>query len=121
MSVFIIAELGINHNGDLAIAKQLIDLAVSAGCDAVKFQKRTVEKVYTKEFLDSPRESPWGHTQRDQKEGLEFDGFEYIIINKYCEEIGIKCFASTWDVESQLSLKRLDLKYVQIFHHYQNF
>jgi N-acetylneuraminate synthase len=67
--IFIIAEIGINHNGDIDIAKQLIDAAVDAGFDAVKFQKRTIDKVYTKEFLDSPRDSPWGSTQRDQKEG----------------------------------------------------
>ena len=70
--VFITAEIGINHNGDLDIAKKLIDIAVSAGCDAVKFQKRNVEKIYSKKMLDSSRESPWGTTQRDQKLGLEF-------------------------------------------------
>ena len=68
--VFITAEIGINHNGSIVLAKKLIDVAVSAGCDAVKFQKRTVNKVYSKELLDSPRESPWGTTQRKQKEGL---------------------------------------------------
>ena len=71
MRVFFIAEIGINHNGSLDICKQLIDVAASAGADAVKFQKRTLELVYTQELLDSPRESPWGTTQRDQKEGLE--------------------------------------------------
>ncbi|MCX5712626.1 MAG: N-acetylneuraminate synthase family protein, partial [Candidatus Omnitrophica bacterium] len=71
MAIFMIAEIGINHNGSIEIAKQLIDAAVSAGCDAVKFQKRTVEKVYSKEELDRPRESPWGKTNRDQKMGLE--------------------------------------------------
>ena len=70
MSIFLIAEIGINHNGDLNIAKKLINSAVDAGFDAVKFQKRNVEKVYSKEFLDSPRETPWGTTQRDQKLGL---------------------------------------------------
>ena len=69
---FIVAEIGINHNGDIKIAKKLVDIAVDAGCDAVKFQKRTVEKVYSKKLLDSPRESPWGTTQREQKLGLEF-------------------------------------------------
>ena len=69
--VFIVAEIGINHNGDLKIAKKLIDMAVNAGCDAVKFQKRTVEKVYSKETLDTPRESPWGTTTREQKLGLD--------------------------------------------------
>ena len=72
MSIFIIAEIGINHNGDIKICKQLIDLAVSAGCDAVKFQKRDIETVYSKEMLESFRESPWGNTQKEQKQGLEF-------------------------------------------------
>ena len=69
---FIIAEIGINHNGSLDVAKKLIDVAVDAGCDAVKFQKRTIEKVYSKKVLDSLRDSPWGKTTRDQKVGLEF-------------------------------------------------
>ena len=73
MSVFIVGEIGINHNGDLNLAKRLIDGAVKAGCDAVKFQKRTIDAVYTKEFLDSSRVSPWGTTQREQKEGLDLD------------------------------------------------
>ena len=82
---FIVAEIGINHNGSLDIAKKLIDIASSSGCDAVKFQKRTVEKVYSKEVLDSPRESPWGKTTRDQKLGLEFSIKDYEIIDKYCK------------------------------------
>ena len=72
MNIFIIAEIGINHNGDMSICKELIDVASDAGCNAVKFQKRDIDKVYTQEMLDSPRESPWGTTQRDQKQGLEF-------------------------------------------------
>ena len=79
--VFITAEIGINHNGSIVLAKKLIDVAVSAGCDAVKFQKRTVNKVYSKELLDSPRESPWGTTQRKQKEGLEFSLEQYKKID----------------------------------------
>ena len=86
MNIFIIAEIGINHNGDIDIAKKLIDAAVDAGCDAVKFQKRDVNLVYSKELLDSPRESPWGKTQRDQKLGLEFGEKEYSTINDYCKE-----------------------------------
>ena len=78
--VFIIAEIGINHNGDINVAKKLIDMAVRTGCNAVKFQKRTVEKVYSKEVLDSPRESPWGTNTREQKLGLEFGKKEYDII-----------------------------------------
>ena len=84
--VFIIGEIGINHNGDLKTAKELIDWAALAGCDAVKFQKRTVDKVYSKEYLDGYRESPWGITQRAQKEGLEFSQKEYEAIDQYCND-----------------------------------
>ena len=84
--VFIVAEIVINHNGDIKIAKKLIDIAVSAGCDAVKFQKRNAGKVYSKELLDQPRESPWGTTQRDQKLGLEFSEKDYKIIDSYCKK-----------------------------------
>jgi N-acetylneuraminate synthase len=83
MSIFIIGEIGINHNGDLGIAKELIDVAVDVGADAVKFQKRNIDLVYTKEMLNAPRESPWGTTQRDQKQGLEFGLEEYQAIDKY--------------------------------------
>lgn len=111
---FICAEIGINHNGDLELAKKLIDTAVTAGCDAVKFQKRTVDKVYTKEYLDGPRESPWGTTQRAQKEGLEFGKKEYDIIDAYCREKGIAWYASAWDVDSQIFLQQYNLKYNKI-------
>lgn len=114
MAVFIIGEIGINHNGDLEITKKLIDTAAAAGCDAVKFQKRTVDKVYTREYLDSPRESPWGTTQRAQKEGLEFGEAEYDTIDAYCKEKGIVWFASAWDVDSQKFLRRYDLKYNKV-------
>lgn len=112
--VFIVAEIGINHNGDLKIAKELIDWSVLAGCDAVKFQKRTIDKVYTKEYLDGYRESPWGTTQREQKEGLEFSKEEYQEINEYCKGKGIDWFASAWDIDSQIFLKQFDLKYNKI-------
>ncbi|HET7568257.1 MAG TPA: N-acetylneuraminate synthase family protein [Gaiellaceae bacterium] len=112
--VFVIAEIGINHNGDVDIAKQLIDMAHEAGCDAVKFQKRTIDVVYTQELLDSPRESPWGTTQREQKEGLEFGQEEYDQIDAYCRGLGIAWFASAWDVESQHFLRRYDLPYNKI-------
>lgn len=112
--VFIVAEIGINHNGDMNIAKQLIDWANLCGCDAVKFQKRTVDKVYTKEYLDSYRESPWGTTQREQKEGLEFGEAEYDEIDRYCKEKGIAWFASAWDTEAQEFLRQYDLKYNKI-------
>ena len=114
MSIFIIAEIGINHNGNLDIAKQLIDVAKDSGADAVKFQKRTIDLVYTKELLDSPRKSPWGTTQREQKEGLEFGLEEYKEINRYCCEKGIAWFASAWDLESQKFLQQFNLKYNKI-------
>ena len=114
MPVFIIAEIGINHNGDLQIAKKLIDGAIFAGADAVKFQKRTVEKVYFKEELDKPRESPWGTTNRDQKLGLEFGEKEYDDIDRYCEEKGIAWLASAWDIDSQYFLKKYNCKYNKI-------
>ncbi|WP_169703883.1 N-acetylneuraminate synthase family protein [Candidatus Kuenenia stuttgartensis] len=111
---FIIAEIGINHNGDISIAKDLIKLAKDTGCDAVKFQKRTIDIVYTKEFLDSIRESPWGHTQRDQKEGLEFGLKEYQEIDRYCKELGIEWFASAWDIESQRFVRQFNCKYNKV-------
>jgi N-acetylneuraminate synthase len=114
MSIFIIAEIGINHNGSVEIAKQLIDEAKDAGADAVKFQKRTIDLVYTKEMLDSPRESPWGTTQRVQKEGLEFGMKEYKEIDAYCKEKGIEWFASAWDLESKKFLRHFDCKYNKI-------
>lgn len=97
---FIIAEIGINHNGDLVLAKQLIDIAVMTGCDAVKFQKRTVDVVYTKEELAKERESKFGNTNGDLKRGLEFGFNEYAKIDKYCKEKGILWFTSCWDEES---------------------
>jgi len=114
MSVFIIAEIGINHNGSLDICKQLIDEAVDSGANAVKFQKRTIDLVYTKEFLDSYRESPWGSTQREQKNGLEFNKSDYDQIDSYCKQKGIHWFASAWDVESQNFLKQFDCNYNKI-------
>ena len=101
MSLFLIAEIGINHNGDLSIAKKLIDSAADAGFDAVKFQKRTIEVVYSKELLESPRESPWGNTQREQKEGLEFSREQYAEIDSYCKLKHIQWTASAWDLDSQ--------------------
>ncbi|MEK7081958.1 MAG: N-acetylneuraminate synthase family protein [Patescibacteria group bacterium] len=95
--VFIIAEIGINHNGDLDIVKKLIDVAVDAGADAVKFQKRTIEVVYMPEALAAPRESPFGKTNGDLKKGLEFGVKEYKTIDGYCRQKGILWFASCWD------------------------
>jgi len=114
MSIFIIAEIGINHNGDIQIAKDLMKVAKDAGCDAVKFQKRSVDLVYSKEVLDSPRESPWGTTQRDQKNGLEFGLEKYKEIDQYCMELGIEWFASAWNIESQKFLRQFDCKYNKI-------
>ena len=111
MNIFLIAEIGINHNGDLNIAKKLIDFAADAGFDAVKFQKRNVEKVYTKVFLNSFRESPWGKTQRDQKLGLEFDRSEYQEIDKHCKDKNIKWSASAWDIDSQDFIASFNVKF----------
>ena len=112
--MYITAEIGINHNGDIEIAKKLIDVAKECGCDAVKFQKRTIEKVYSKEALDVPRESPWGTTNREQKIGLEFNKKEYDIIDAYCKEKKIDWYCSAWDVDSQLFLKQYNLKYNKV-------
>ncbi len=114
MEIFVIAEIGINHNGDINLAKRLIDIAKETGCHAVKFQKRTIDVVYTRELLDSPRESPWGKTQRAQKEGLEFGKQEYDIIDDYCRRSGIPWFASAWDVESQKFLRQYNTPYNKV-------
>ena len=114
MPIKIIAEIGINHNGSMKICKQLIDVAKNAGADCVKFQKRDISKVYTKEFLDSPRESPWGKTQRDQKMGLEFGASEYQEISDYCELNKIDWFASAWDISSQKFLRQFNLRYNKV-------
>ena len=98
--IFVIAEVGINHNGDMNVAKQLIDMAVDTGCDAVKFQKRTIDLVYTTEVLNASRESPWGNTQRDQKQGLEFTLEQYQEIDSYCRDKEILWSASAWDIPS---------------------
>ena len=112
--VFITAEIGINHNGDVEIVKELIKFAKLYGCDAVKFQKRTVEQAYSKEILDSPRDSPWGNTTRDEKIHLEFGKKEYDEINEFCSQQDIEWFASSWDVTSQEFLKNYDLKHNKV-------
>ena len=114
MSIFIIGEIGINHNGEMSICKKLIDVAVSSGADAVKFQKRNIDNVYTQEFLASPRESQWGSTQLDQKNGLEFNYDEYMEIDAYCKEKNIEWFASAWDLDSQKFLQKCNCKYNKI-------
>ena len=112
--VFITAEIGINHNGDVEIVKELIKFAKLYGCDAVKFQKRTVEQAYSKEILDSSRDSPWGSTTRDEKIHLEFGKKEYDEINEFCSQQDIEWFASSWDVTSQEFLKNYDLKHNKV-------
>jgi N-acetylneuraminate synthase len=114
MKPFVIAEIGINHNGDINIAKQLIKNSKDCGFDAVKFQKRTVDIVYDKKTLDTPRNSPWGETTREQKFGLEFEKPEYDEIDKFCKEIKIDWFASAWDIKSLEFLDNYDLKYHKI-------
>ena len=114
MSVFIIAEIGINHNGNIEIAKNLIEKAHSFGVDAVKFQKRDLNSVYTQDELDKPRESPWGTTNREQKQGLEFSTEEFDIIDAYCKELGITWFASPWDVESVDFLAKYNCDYAKV-------
>ncbi len=97
LPVFVIAEIGINHNGDLGLAKTLVDAAVAAGCDAVKFQKRTIDLVYSREELARPRESPFGDTNEDLKRGLEFGYSDYVEIDALCRDRGIAWCASCWD------------------------
>ena len=111
---FLIAEIGINHNGDLDLTKKLIYISKEARFDAVKFQKRDINLVYDKSTLDGPRESPWGKTQRAQKEGLEFNKVEYDEIDKYCKGLDIEWFCSAWDLNSLEFLKQYDLKYNKI-------
>lgn len=111
---FVIAEVGINHNGKMDNVIKLIDAASEAGCDAVKFQKRSIERVYTKEELDKPRESPWGKTNREQKQGLELSQADFETIDLYCKEKGIEWFASLWDLESVKFLSQFNIKYNKI-------
>lgn len=106
---YVVAEIGINHNGDVDIAKNLIDVAVTAGCNAVKFQKRTVEVVYTPEELARPRESPFGTTNGDLKHALEFGSGQYREIDSYCREKGIVWFASCWDEGSVDFIDQFDV------------
>ena len=105
---FIIAEIGINHNGNITLAKRLIDMAIECGCDAVKFQKRTIDVVYTKEELAKERQSVFGNTNGDLKRGLEFGEKEYQEIDEYCKQKGIIWFASCWDEESVDFIEKFD-------------
>jgi N-acetylneuraminate synthase len=106
---YIVAEIGINHNGDIHLAKQLIDAAVGAQCDAVKFQKRTVDVVYTRQELAAPRESPFGKTNGDLKRALEFSIAEYEEIDEYCRLLRVPWFVSCWDENSVNVMRRFDL------------
>ena len=108
--IYITAEIGINHNGDLNIGKKIIEGAKYAGADAVKFQKRTLDDVYSKEQLNSFRESPWGKTFKEQKEGIEFDENDYMQIDNFCKNIGIEWYASAWDAKSQIFLSKFNCK-----------
>ena len=112
--IHIIAEIGINHNGDIELTKKMIKIAKEIGVNSVKFQKRDLNLVYTKEELDKSRESPWGKTNREQKEGLEFSEQEYKIIDEYCKKLKIEWFASAWDLNSLDFLKIFNLKYNKI-------
>jgi len=113
--VYVIAEIGINHNGDVQLAKELIDLAHDSGCDAVKFQKRDIDSVYSKEELDTPRESPFGTTTRQQKEGIEFSIEEYKELESYTESKGLDFIVSCWDMVSlELVEEHLDVKYHKV-------
>ena len=112
--IFVIAEIGINHNGDMNIAKKLISLAKNSGCDAVKFQKRDINTVYTKKELSSERKSPWGNTFEQQKKGLEFNKNQYQEIDNFCREIDIEWFASAWDLNSLNFLDDFNLKYNKV-------
>jgi N-acetylneuraminate synthase len=105
---YIIAEIGINHNGDIDLARRLISVAVAAGCDAVKFQKRTVEVVYSPEELAKLRENPFGTTNGDLKRGLEFGHDEYRLIDRYCREVKMPWFASCWDEKSVDFINQFD-------------
>ena len=112
--VFIIAEIGTNHMGSVEIAKKIIDVAVNAGCDAVKFQKKNVEQIYTQEFLNSYLDSPWGKTQREMRLHREFSEKQFLQIDKHCKKRKIPWFVSCWDIESQLNMRKFNLKYNKV-------
>ena len=113
MKTFIISEIGINHNGSIDLAKKMIDVSVEAGADA-NFKKRDIQSVYTEEFLNSHRESPWGATQRDQKNGLEFNEKEYKIIDQYCKEKNLLVCLLARDLKSLNFLKVLIVNLIKL-------
>ncbi len=112
--VFIIAEIGTNHTGSVDIAKKIIDVAVDAGCDAVKFQKKNVEKIYTEDFLDSSLHSPWGTTQREMRLHREFSDHQFKELDKYCKKNKIPWFVSCWDIDSQIHMRKFKTKYNKV-------
>jgi N-acetylneuraminate synthase len=113
--MYIIAEIGINSNGLIELTKELIDKAAKAGCHAVKLQKRTIDLVYTKDELDTLRDSPWGKTNREQKEGLEFSIEQHKEIENYANSKGLDYFVSCWDEKSiDLIEENLNVKYHKI-------
>ena len=112
---YVIAEIGINHNGDIDLAKELIDMAHDSGCDAVKFQKRDIESVYSEEELNKYRESPWGTLTREQKHGIEFDIVQYKELEKYTDEKGLDFIVSCWDLNSLQEVEdNLNVKYHKV-------
>jgi N-acetylneuraminate synthase len=112
--IFITAEIGTNHLGDIKVVKQLIDVAKTAGCNAIKFQKKSVNKIYSEKFLNSYLESPWGTTQRDMRIHREFSIKQIQEIDKYCKKKKISWYTSCWDVDSQLQMRRFKTKYNKV-------
>tara|TARA_B100000745_G_scaffold119013_1_gene76928 strand:- start:3383 stop:4216 length:834 start_codon:yes stop_codon:yes gene_type:complete len=112
--IFITAEIGTNHLGDIKVVKQLIDVAKTAGCNAIKFQKKSVSKIYSEKFLNSYLESPWGITQRDMRIHREFSIKQIQEIDKYCKKKKISWYTSCWDVDSQLQMRRFKTKYNKV-------
>ena len=112
--IFITAEIGTNHLGDIKVAKQLINVAKTAGCDAIKFQKKSINKIYSEEFLNSPLESPWGTTQRDMRIHREFSIKQIQEIDKYCKKKKISWYASCWDIDSQQQMQRFKTEYNKV-------
>lgn len=110
----IIGEIGTNHTGSIEIAKKIIDMVVTAGVDLVKFQKKKVEKIYSKEFLDSPLESPWGMTQRHMRLHREFSEKQFKEIDKYCKKKKIPWFVSCWDIGNQIQMRKFKTKYNKV-------
>jgi len=114
MHILLVGEIGINHNGSMKLIEQLVDIAKIADLDYVKFQKRDIDSVYTQEYLAGPRQSPWGTTQRDQKEGLELSYEEYIRIDEYSKKSDLGWFASPWDPISVEFINKLDSRFIKI-------